>query len=147
MRHIRFSSIFVPLFAVLLVACSGGELAGVSEKATPAEGTGSQNVLNIDLQLTIIPTSFYEDYCTALGYRSEERITPGECEFFQVCIFPDETECAILDFIAGKCGAEHSYCEQQGGQLMPSERIGVCTLAGGGACPELEFWLGECIGK
>jgi len=42
-----------------------------------------------------------------------------------VCLLPDELTCNAWDFLSGRCGAEYSYCAQNGYQTL--------TLAHGGA--------------
>lgn len=51
-------------------------------------------------------------YCTDLGYEYETRA--GDNGEVGICIMPDDSECNQWDFYAGTCGAEYSYCAQQG---------------------------------
>lgn len=82
-------------------------------------------------------------YCEGLGYDTEARETEAGSD--AVCIFPDGSECGQWDFLAGRCGQEHSYCQQQGGVLEAGEgNIGTCVFADESSCLESEFFEGTC---
>ncbi len=76
-------------------------------------------------------------YCTALGYA-----LAGED-----CVFPDATQCEQWAFYRGECGAEHSFCNQNGGSVANETKdmggwtasYAVCTLASGQSCSESDF--------
>lgn len=83
-------------------------------------------------------------YCQGLGYSTEivERNGGQDSD----CILPDGTRCSAWDLLAGRCGQEFSYCQQQGGSLTASadSNIGTCTFSDGSYCLEIEFYAGEC---
>lgn len=85
-------------------------------------------------------------YCQAMGY-TYQTVADGEGGETGVCLMPDETECSSWDFLSGQCGAEFSYCAQNGYQTLTLEEGGayapqhaVCVDASGktvGAVEEL----------
>lgn len=83
-------------------------------------------------------------YCQGLGYSTElvERNGGQDSD----CLFPDDTRCAAWDLLAGRCGQEFSYCQQQGGTIAASadSNIGTCTFNDGSSCSEIEFYAGDC---
>ena len=83
-------------------------------------------------------------YCQGLGYTTEivERNGGQDSD----CILPDGTLCSAWDLLAGRCGQEFSYCQQQGGTLTASadSNIGTCTFSDGSSCLEIEFYAGDC---
>jgi putative hemolysin len=81
-------------------------------------------------------------YCMNLGYTLEsvERNGGEDAD----CVFPDGSRCAQWDFLAGRCGQEHSFCEGQGGVLEEGGNIGVCRFPDGSVCDEYSFHSGEC---
>ncbi len=76
-------------------------------------------------------------YCTELGYVVEG----GSCKF------SDGTSCEPWAFFRGECGASHSFCNRQGGQVSAkTEDMGgwtgtyaLCTLPSGVSCKEQDF--------
>jgi len=52
-------------------------------------------------------------YCKFLGYNIEMRKDLKGNEY-GVCLFPNGTECAELNFFRGICGKEFSYCSKKG---------------------------------
>ena len=83
-------------------------------------------------------------YCQGLGFAEETR--ENEAGQYGVCVFPDGTECDTWDFLAGRCGQEHSYCVDQGYQLISSQdgNIGTCLFDGGSTCSEFLYFEGNC---
>jgi len=83
-------------------------------------------------------------YCQGLGYEEETR--ENEAGQYGICIFPDDTECDTWDFLAGRCGQEHSYCAQQGFELIAIENsnIGTCVFEDGSTCVEFSYFQGDC---
>jgi putative hemolysin len=79
-----------------------------------------------------------------LGFSEETR--ENEAGQYGVCIYEDGSECDTWDFLAGRCGQEHSYCSQQGFQLESSEEsnIATCTFDDGSTCDEFGYFQGEC---
>jgi len=123
MKRILFVSLV--LLAFLLSGCSAQE--STPEEAQPAAGLAN-------------PASVY---CQGLGYEEETR--ENDEGSYGVCIFPDGTECDSWDFLAGRCGQEHSYCVKQGFEITANDtNIGTCTFADGSTCGELEYFQGEC---
>jgi putative hemolysin len=112
----------------LLIVLSFVAACQAKETDTPAGPAGLPNPASV--------------YCTGLGYREETRTNDaGE---YGICIFPDGTECDSWDFLAGRCGQEHSYCAQQGGTLEEGEgNIGVCRFDDGSSFDEYSFFRGE----
>lgn len=83
-------------------------------------------------------------YCEGLGHEMEARATAAGAD--AACVFPDGSECGQWDFLAGRCGQEQSYCQQQGGVLQAGEgNIGTCVFADGSSCLEMEFFEGTCV--
>jgi putative hemolysin len=60
-------------------------------------------------------------YCGLLGYDHE--LVDTDTGTAGMCTFPDGATCEEWEFLTGKCGAEHSYCAQQG--------YGIKTLSDG----------------
>ena len=83
-------------------------------------------------------------YCQGLGFEEETR--QNSLGQYGVCIFPDGSECDTWDFLAGRCGQEHSYCVGQGYELQAKEAssIATCIFDDGSTCSELLFFEGEC---
>jgi len=115
---------------ILLVAFIAGCSPGVvpTDKEEPQPGLAN-------------PASVY---CQGLGFEEETR--ENELGQYGVCLFPDDTECDTWDFLAGRCGQEHSYCVQQGFVLESEEEsnIGTCVFDDGSTCMELLYFQGEC---
>lgn len=84
------------------------------------------------------------EYCLGLGFREENRVS--EAGEHGVCIFADGAECDSWDFLAGRCGIEHSYCLQQGFAIQSNSdsNIATCTFDDGTSCDELSFFKGSC---
>ena len=83
-------------------------------------------------------------YCQGLGFTEETRENElGQCG---VCIFPDGSECDTWDFLAGRCGQEHSYCVQQGNEIKAIEdsNIATCIFDDKSTCSEYLYFQGEC---
>ena len=84
-------------------------------------------------------------YCQGLGYKEETR--ENELGQYGVCILPKGLECDTWDFLAGRCGVEHSYCAQQGFELKGSndKNVGTCVFDDGSKCDEFAYYQGECL--
>jgi hypothetical protein len=115
----------------MLAACGGAPAATGEPSQEPMIGPGA-GLPN--------PASAY---CTGLGYELEMRTNEnGE---YGVCVFPDGTECDEWDFMAGRCGQDHSYCSQQGYTLRDeATNMAVCVFPDGSSCPEYDFYSGAC---
>ncbi len=128
MFHKRFITIILSilLLVVVITGCSSG--VEKSEEAEPMTGLAN-------------PASVY---CQGLGYKEETR--ENELGQYGICIFPDGTECDTWDFLAGRCSQEHSYCVQQGFELVAVEdrNIGTCVFDDGSTCVEILFFEGDC---
>ncbi len=82
-------------------------------------------------------------YCLGLGYEMETVETAAGQD--AVCKFPDGSQCAQWDFLAGRCGQEFSYCEQQGYDLIEEgTNVGTCVFPDGSSCGEFQFFEGDC---
>jgi putative hemolysin len=83
-------------------------------------------------------------YCQGLGFTEET--AENELGQYGQCIFPDGEVCDTWDFLAGRCGQEHSYCVQQGFELAATEdsNIGTCVFDDGSTCSELLYFQGDC---
>jgi len=83
-------------------------------------------------------------YCQGLGYKEETR--ENELGQYGVCILPKGLECDTWDFLAGRCGVEHSYCAQQGFEFKGSNEnnIGTCVFDDGSKCDEFAYFQGKC---
>ena len=83
-------------------------------------------------------------YCQGLGFKEE--IRQNELGQFGVCVFPDGSECDSWDFLAGRCGQEHSYCVDQGYdiQAIKDGNIANCIFDDGSTCSEYLYFQGEC---
>jgi C1A family cysteine protease/putative hemolysin len=55
-------------------------------------------------------------YCKDMGFESRVVMSPDGGQH-SICIFPDG-ECDAWDFLEGLCGVNHSYCSQQGYNLV-----------------------------
>jgi putative hemolysin len=79
-----------------------------------------------------------------LGFEEETR--ENDRGQYGVCLFPDSTECDTWDFLAGRCGEEHSYCVQQGYELETNEEgnIATCIFTDGSSCSEFMYFQDEC---
>jgi len=83
-------------------------------------------------------------YCQGLGFSEETR--ENELGQHGICIFPNGSECDTWDFLAGRCGQEHSYCVDQGYELQANEdsNIAACIFDDGSTCSELSYFEGDC---
>ena len=124
----RFTYILgsILLMAAIITGCS-------SEGGGPKEAEPMTGLAN--------PASVY---CQGLDFEEETR--ENELGQYGVCLFPDGTECDTWDFLAGRCGQEHSYCVQQGFELKTSEdsNIGTCIFEDGSTCAEYPYFEGDC---
>jgi len=121
----------MPLLAVLLVltACAGKQAEPTQANEADAPAVGLANPADV--------------YCQGLGYSTEmvERNGGQDSD----CVFPDNTRCAAWDLLAGRCGQEFSYCQQQGGTLETSDgNIGTCRFTDDSFCSEIEYYAGDC---
>jgi putative hemolysin len=128
------SGIKKSLFWVLIVILG----IGLSGCGTPTKEAENQSTSDAGLAN---PASVY---CEGLGFELELRT--DDAGSFGVCIFPDGSECDEWDFLAGRCGQEHSYCEQQGFLIEAEEEsnIGKCVFTDGSFCMELDYFEGRC---
>jgi putative hemolysin len=83
-------------------------------------------------------------YCQGLGFKEETR--QNELGQYGVCVFLDGSECDSWDFLAGRCGQEHSYCVDQGYefQVIVDSNIANCIFDDGSTCSEYLYFQGEC---
>ena len=58
------------------------------------------------------------DYCSGIMGYEYQVITQSDGGQNGMCKMPDGTTCSDWDFYSGKCGAEYSWCEQQGYNLV-----------------------------
>ncbi len=73
-------------------------------------------------------------YCTDLGY-DYQSVEDDSGGIHGVCIFSDNSQCDAWDFLAGKCGQQYSYCEQQGYDIRVekngiegfAQEMAICT--------------------
>jgi putative hemolysin len=86
-------------------------------------------------------------YCKELGYKSELRADASGNQY-EVCIFPDGSECRSWDFLRAKCGQKFTFCEQQGFRIENrvedkktwKMEYAVCVFPDGSERPEWEFF-------
>ncbi len=125
-KNLKIMLILMALMAIVLMGCG-------SKSASSQEGGAGIGLAN--------PASVY---CQGLGYREETR--ENEAGQYGVCIFKDGSECDTWDFLAGRCGQEHSYCRQQGFELKSEEEknIATCTFEDGSTCDEFSYFKGDC---
>jgi len=122
----------IPLLVLVLVltACSSLQAEPTQANEADAQAVGLANPADV--------------YCQGLGYSTEmvERNGGQDSD----CVFPDGTRCAAWDLLAGRCGQEFSYCQQQGGTLEASvdSNIGTCNFTDGSSCSEIEYYAGDC---
>lgn len=124
MKKVKWMMLIVVVLGLLLAACGGP--AEIKEEAQP----GLANPASV--------------YCQGLGYREETRSNAdGQ---YGVCIFPDNSECDTWDFLAGRCGQEHSYCVKNGYAIQSelNSNIATCVFTDGSSCLEMEYFQGEC---
>jgi len=81
-------------------------------------------------------------YCEGLGYTTENVIRNGGED--ADCIFSDGSRCAAWDFLSGRCGQGHSFCEKQGYELKEVSNIGTCLFSDGSTCDEYLYFSGDC---
>ena len=115
--------VFIVLLAVLLTGC----VPDVQSENPPADMANPASV-----------------YCQGLGFQEETR--QDELGQFGVCVFPDGSECDSWDFLAGRCGQEHSYCVDQGYDIQAIEDVNIanCIFDDGSTCSEYLYFQGEC---
>lgn len=125
-RRIKTTLILIILIAIIFTGCA--QAGDPPEDNEPVMGLAN-------------PASVY---CQGLGYMEETR--KDELGKFGVCIFPDESECDTWDFLAGRCGQEHSYCTKQGYELVANDEsnIGTCVFDDGSTCSEFSFFEKDC---
>ncbi len=118
------------LLFILLSACLFGCAKTAGESGNEASVPGMANPASV--------------YCQGLGFKEETR--ENELGQYGVCIFPDGTECDTWDFLAGRYGQVHSYCQQEGFTLQSNEdeNIATCIFTDGTSCSEFLFFQGEC---
>lgn len=63
-------------------------------------------------------------YCQQMGY-TYQTLPDGEGGESGICVMPDMTECAAWDFLSGQCGAQFSYCAQNGYETLTLAQGGV----------------------
>jgi len=128
MYYKRYRNIILSI--ILLVVATAGCASQVVEPKNEEPMTGLANPASV--------------YCQGLGYEEETR--ENELGQYGVCLFPDGTECDTWDFLAGRCGKEHSYCVQQGFELKAIEdsNIGTCVFDDGSTCAEFPYFQGDC---
>ena len=93
-------------------------------------------------------------YCNELGYKSEFR-TDSSGGQYEVCVFPDGSECGTWDFLRGKCGQRFSCCEKKGGKIKTRIKdmgtwkmeYAVCVFPDGFEFLEWEFFKQRCQKK
>jgi putative hemolysin len=93
-------------------------------------------------------------YCQELGYKTEFR-TDSSGGQYEVCIFPDGSECGTWDFLKGKCGQRFSCCEMKGSKIKTEVKdmgtwkmeYAVCVLSDGSEFLEWEFFKERCKKK
>lgn len=125
-KNLKNLLIWMILALMTLVGC-----APKSEKGDLADGqTGLANPASV--------------YCQELGFREETR--ENEAGQYGMCIFEDGSECDNWDFLAGRCGQEHSYCSQQGFELksVDESNIATCIFEDGSTCDEFSYFKGDC---
>lgn len=116
--------IAVTLVVLLMASCQGG-----SNGSTDEPGAGVANPASV--------------YCVELGYQLEIRDTDAGQE--GVCIYPDGNECDEWDFLAGRCGQQYSFCQQNGGVLTDNgTNVGTCIFQDESTCDEYALSQGEC---
>lgn len=148
MRRLLCVLATLPL-AIALIGCSSDSAAAQGAmRSAPLSSDGQDAEINqsapAETQPTSIPPQVLDDYCLGLGYRIENRAPLPECEPFMVCVFPDNSDCSLSEFVSGICGAKYSYCEKQGGELSAGVFVGTCKLSSGKLCPELDYWRSTC---
>ncbi|MGB2698715.1 MAG: DUF333 domain-containing protein [Candidatus Zixiibacteriota bacterium] len=82
-------------------------------------------------------------YCQELGYKGEIK-TDTSGNQYELCIFPDGSECRSWDFLKGKCGQKFTLCEKQGARIESRVQdmgtwkmeYAVCVFPNGSERPE-----------
>jgi putative hemolysin len=125
-KRINFTLALIILLAFSLAACA----KGTEQPAKEEPSTGMANPASV--------------YCQGLGFKEETR--ENDLGQYGVCLFPDGTECDTWDFLAGRCGQEHSYCVKEGNELKAIEdsNIADCTFKDGSTCSEFLYFQGDC---
>ena len=125
--NFKFSVWMLVGLAALLTLLAGCQKVTASQE--PASPAGLANPASV--------------YCQALGFNEETRT--GDGGDYGVCIFEDGSECDSWDFLAGRCGSEHSYCTAQGGTLKTNDtNIATCVFTDGSSCDEYAYSTGDC---
>ena len=130
-RHLSYRIYFVLVIGLSLSACRISFLeADKAQAAQEGEAIGMAN-----------PAA---QYCEGLGYRTESIERGGGMD--ADCVFPNGERCGQWDFLAGRCGQEHSYCVEQGYDLQAKEdsSIASCIFDDGSTCSEFLFFEDEC---
>ncbi len=137
-RQKIFLIVSLALISLLFLSGCKGSTSDISPTPTPyveqgdeVEGDAFIGVPN--------PASFY---CQEMGYNLEMKETDAGTQ--GICVFPDGSECDEWDFLAGRCGAEFSFCQRQGYTIKPGDNIGTCEFPNGSSCPEYEMFIREC---
>jgi len=91
----------VPVFCLIFILGCKEESATTSEELKELEGlyAGVPNPASV--------------YCQEVGYKTELRSDSAGNQY-EMCIFPDGSECRSWDFLKGKCGQKFSFCEKEG---------------------------------
>jgi putative hemolysin len=123
--------ILVGLFitGMTLTACRSGAVDVAKEQDSETSVVGLPN-----------PSAVY---CEGMGYASEIRTDASGAQD-GACIFPDGSECGEWDFMAGRCGQQHTFCVQQGYELKPGPNIATCVFPDGSSCLEIDYFTGDC---
>ena len=120
------------IISLILAGCNGSESDGVP---TPfVETEGGDDFIGVPN-----PASFY---CQEMGYELDLRDTDGGTE--GICVMPNGAECEELEFLAGGCSIEWTFCQRQGYNIREGEEGAICTFNDGSSCLEYEFFIGEC---
>lgn len=124
----RKTTLFLFVSIVLLAACLVGCAPETDQPENPPVGLAN-------------PASAY---CQGLGFKEETR--ENELGQYGICIFPDNSECDTWDFLAGRCGQEHSYCVEQEYKILATEdaNIATCNFDDRSTCNEFLFFEGKC---
>ena len=116
---------FFVLGVILLSGYLGTAIGSMTEKVPNTQQNFSGN-----------PAAVYCTDVMGYDYRIENNLDGSQDG---ICILPDETECEQWNFYAGTCGAEYSYCVQEGydletrddGQDPFSSRYTTCIVKDG----------------
>lgn len=87
-----------------------------------------------------------EVYCRDLGFDTVESTGP-DGEPLLYCLFPDGSNCEIMDFFYGDCAPERSVCTlmglafDHGTSLDGRTRYASCVFTDGTACTAFDYAL------